>query len=382
MSDSAEAIRREVMSREGICVVKVGTRVLTGTKGILDPEQVGSLSRQLCEIVKSGRKVVLVSSGAVGSGMSELGLLKRPSDVASLQAVAAVGQAVLINRYNEFFRQHGFRAAQVLLTADDLDNRTRYLNVRNTLLRLLDLGAIPVINENDTVAVDELVAKFGDNDRLAALVANLLRASLLVILSDVEGLYNGDPSLPESKLLPNVPKVDDSVFDLVRDKDTGLSRGGMSSKLKAAKMVTKSGENVIIAGGRVSNILTRLVGGEVLGTLFQAQGKSLTPWKRWLGFSARVKGELAVDDGAVKAISEKGKSLLAIGISKVKGEFAKGDVVSIQTKKGKEVARGLSNYSSDDLQRIRGLTSDEFAEILEDVPYEEVIHRDNLLVLD
>lgn len=370
------------MSREGICVVKVGTRVLTGTKGILDPEQVGSLSRQLCEMVKSGRKVVLVSSGAVGSGMSELGLSKRPSDVASLQAVAAVGQAILINRYNEFFRQHGFRAAQVLLTADDLDNRTRYLNVRNTLLRLLDLGAIPVINENDTVAVDELVAKFGDNDRLAALVANLLRASLLVILSDVEGLYNGDPSLPESKLLPNVPKVDDSVFDLVRDKDTGLSRGGMSSKLKAAKMVTKSGENVIIAGGRVPNILTRLVGGEVLGTLFQAQGKSLTPWKRWLGFSARVKGELAVDDGAVKAISEKGKSLLAIGISKVKGEFAKGDVVSIQTKKGKEVARGLSNYSSDDLQRIRGLTSDEFAEILEDVPYEEVIHRDNLLVLD
>ncbi|MEC8344443.1 MAG: glutamate 5-kinase, partial [Planctomycetota bacterium] len=310
------------------------------------------------------------------------GLEKRPENVASLQAVAAVGQSKLMHHYDFAFQAHHLQTAQVLLTADDLADRGRYLNVRNTLLRLLDLGTIPIVNENDTVAIDELVTHFGDNDRLAALVTNLVRAPLLVILSDVEGLYDGNPALPESALIPVIQQIDDQTFKMVCDQQSGLSRGGMMTKLEAAKMVTLAGENAIITSGKQKSMLSRVFNSEPLGTLFLAQGKSLTPRKRWIGFSAQSKGDVALDSGASDAIVRCGRSLLSIGVRRVKGTFGKGDVITLVDSTGKAIARGLTNYTSDELQRIRGLSSREIIEVLGHVPYEEVVHRDNLLVLE
>lgn len=376
----SDQLRQQVVSAAQRIVVKVGTRVLTHDDGTLNPRRIAQLAEEISALWEAGRQVVLVSSGAVGSGMSLLGLKSRPVDVARLQAVAAIGQTRLIETYDRTFAKHGRHAAQVLLTAEDFHHRTRYLNVRNTLLSLLDFGAIPVINENDTVSVDELMLTFGDNDRLAAMVTNALRAPLLVILSDVEGLYDGDPREPGSTLLHTVSRLDERVESYVRDKKTGLSKGGMSSKLTAARMVTTAGENVIIASGRRTDVLTRLMAGEELGTLFQARGKSVSPRKRWIGYSVRPRGKLVLDSGARKAIVQEGRSLLAIGIVGVDGEFAKGDVVSLCDESGQEIARGLSNYSAADVRKIHGLKSQQIADVLGHRPYEEVVHRDNLLV--
>jgi glutamate 5-kinase len=377
-----DLLRHEIAATSPLVVVKVGTRVLTNADGTLNDARIGQLAEDLSRLRETGRRPVLVSSGAVGAGMSQLGLGQRPTDLARLQAVAAVGQTKLIEAYDRTFRKHGRHAAQVLLTADDLNDRKRYLNVRNTLFTLLDFGAIPVINENDTVAVDELLTTFGDNDRLAAMVTNLLRAPLLVILSDVEGLYSGDPALPDSRLITTVDKCDETIEGYVRDRTTGLSKGGMASKLRAARMVTSAGENVIIASGRDSRVLGRIFAGEVVGTLFIAQGKSMSPKKRWIGFSAQQsRGQIQLDAGACRAILDQGRSLLAIGVTEVRGGFDKGDVVSVCGPDGKEFARGLSNYSSTDLDRIKGLKSDRIAGVLGHRPYEEVIHRNNMVVI-
>ena len=378
----ADLVRQEILADCRLCVVKVGTRVLTEETGRLNLDRLHHLADEIAHLRQQGVQVVLVSSGAVGAGMGSLGLPSRPADVATLQAVAAVGQSKLMHHYDFAFQSHNLKTAQVLLTAEDLTDRSRYLNVRNTLLRLLELGTIPIVNENDTVAIDELVTRFGDNDRLAALVTNLLRAPVLVILSDVEGLYDGNPSLPTSKLIDVVRQVDDKTYELVNDQESSLSRGGMTSKLQAARMVTLSGENAIIANGTVESILGRIFAGESLGTLFLAQGKSVTPWKRWIGFSAQSKGEITLDHGAQDAIIHGGRSLLSIGVRRVKGTFGKGDVITLLDREERAIARGLTNYSSDELQRIRGLASIEIAEVLGHVPYEEVIHRDNLLVLE
>ncbi len=378
----ADLVRQEVLADCRLCVVKVGTRVLTDDTGRLNLDQLHHLVDEIALLRQKGLQVVLVSSGAVGAGMGSLGLASRPADVATLQAVAAVGQSKLMHHYDFAFQSHHLQTAQVLLTAEDLTDRSRYLNVRNTLLRLLELGTIPIVNENDTVAIDELVARFGDNDRLAALVTNLLRAPVLVILSDVKGLYDGNPSQPSSQVIPVVRQVDDKILELVNDEKSSLSRGGMTSKLQAARMVTLSGENAIIASGKERSILDRIFSGESLGTLFLAQGKSVTPWKRWIGFSAQSKGEVTLDQGAQEAIIHRGRSLLSIGVRRVKGTFGKGDVITLLDTGERAIARGLTNYSSDELQRIRGLASIEIAEVLGHVPYEEVIHRDNLLVLE
>jgi glutamate 5-kinase len=378
----SDLLRREIAATTQLVVVKVGTRVLTNPDGTLNDMRIMQLAEELSALRAAGRQPVLVSSGAVGAGMSQLNLPQRPTDLAQLQAVAAVGQTKLIEAYDRTFRQHGRHAAQVLLTADDLNDRKRYLNVRNTLLKLLEFGAIPVINENDTVAVDELLTTFGDNDRLAALVTNLLRAQLLVVLSDVEGLYNGDPALPESRVVDTVSRFDESIDQFVRDRKTGLSKGGMASKLRAARMVTSAGENVIIASGREPQVLGRIFAGEPLGTLFIAQGKSLTPKKRWIAFSPQQsRGRIQLDSGACRAIVEQGRSVLAIGITAVEGEFDKGDVVSLCDPNRKEIARGLTNYGSSDLARIKGLKSDRIAAALGHRPYEEVVHRDNMTLL-
>lgn len=389
--------RAELFSDIETIVVKVGTRVLTNERGYLDPERMRHLAEQLVTLRRE-RQVVLVSSGAVAAGMSTLGYAKRPTDLAELQAVAALGQAKLIQAYDHEFRQHQrvagdattpFHAAQVLLGADDLQNRVGYLNVRNTLLRLMEFpNVIPVINENDTVSVEELQTTFGDNDQLAALVTNLLRAQLLIILSTVGGL-NDD----RGQLVPLVPEIDDRIWSYVCDQKTGLSKGGMSSKLKAARLCTSCGETVVIADGREREVLTRLTAGESVGTLFLPHAKQLSPLKRWIGFPARSKGKLVVDHGAREAILRQDGSLLAVGIVRIEGDFQKGDVVSIsevtaaaESNDGEnpatvEFARGLTNYSASDLSKIRGLHSREIAGVLGHRPYEEVIHRNNMVVV-
>ena len=276
--------------------------------------------------------------------------------------------------------KHGRHAAQILLTAEDMEHRIRYLNARNTLVSLLELGAVPIINENDTVAVEELQTTFGDNDRLAAMITNLIRAPLLVLLSDVEGLYDGDPKSPGSKLIQTVDRLDNTIFELVCDKIGAISKGGMASKLEAARLATTGGENVIIAHGRSRDVLPRILAGESVGTLFLAQGQTVAARKRWIGLTVKPRGRLSLDAGAREAIEKRGKSLLAIGVVDVAGDFIKGDVVALRDPDDREFARGLTNYSAEDIRRIKGLKTDQIAQVLGHRPYDEIIHRDNMVV--
>ncbi|HZZ74176.1 MAG TPA: glutamate 5-kinase [Pirellulales bacterium] len=374
----SDLIRQEIVLAAHTIVVKVGTRVLTKPNGVLDLERIAALADDLNYLLSAGKKVVLVSSGAVGAGLGQLSLANRPTDLAQLQAVAAVGQCHLMQAYDAALKKHRRHAAQILLTADDLDHRTKYLNIRNTLLALMEFGAVPIINENDTVSVDELQTTFGDNDRLAAMVTNLIRAPLLILLSDVIGLYDGDPADPKSEVLSTVTKLDEAIFALVRDQKTGLSKGGMASKLNAARIATTAGENVIITSGKTPDVLRRIALGEPVGTLFLAQGQTLSSFKRWLGYTVQTKGQLVVDDGAQRAVESGGRSLLAIGVVDVVGNFQKGDPIGLQTRAGTEFARGLTNYAAADVLKIKGLKTDAIAAALGHCPYDEVIHRDNL----
>ncbi len=375
-----DIVRQEIATTATTVVVKVGTRVLTKPDGVLDLRRIDLLARDLHEVMGTGRKVVLVSSGAVGAGIGRLGLDTRPTDLAQLQAVAAAGQSLLVEAYERSLQKYGRHAAQVLLTAEDLDHRQRYLNARNTILALLGYGVLPIINENDTVSVYELQTTFGDNDRLAAIVTNLIQAPLLVLLSDVEGLWDGEPDSPGAKVLPTVENLGPEVFGLARDAKTGLGKGGMASKLEAARQATGAGENVIIASGRKPGILREILEGRRVGTAFLAQGQAVAARKRWIGYTVQPRGRVLVDAGARRAVEHNGSSLLAIGIVKVNGHFGKGDVLALCDAEGQEFARGLSNYSSDDIRRVRGLKTAEIPGILGHCPYEEVVHRDNLLV--
>ena len=376
-----EKHRQDIAAATGIVIVKVGTRVLTGPDGLLDAGRIESLGRQFDALLASGRKVVLVSSGAVGAGMGRMGLRTRPEELARLQAVAAIGQSCLIEAYERALRAKNRHAAQVLLVAEDLQDRVRYLNIRNTLRALLDYKAIPIINENDTVSVEELRSSFGDNDRLAALVTTLLGAPLLVLLSDVDGLFDRHPSEAGATLLSGVDRIDSSIESLARDKAGGLSKGGMASKIAAARIVTGSGASCIIASGRNDHVLEQICSGETVGTLFVGHETTMPAWKRWLGWSADTRGRLFIDAGARDAVVSGGSSLLAAGILKLEGTFATGDVVSLATVNGREFARGLVNYSVAEVQRIVGLKTEKIAAVLGYCPYEEVIHRDNLAII-
>jgi glutamate 5-kinase len=378
----SDILRQEIADTASTIVVKVGTRVLTDPQGRLDPQQIIALIEQVNVLMNAGRKVVLVSSGAVGAGLGRLGMDSRPTDLAKLQAVAAIGQSALIEAYERSLHVHGHHAAQVLLAADDLEHRTSYLNAKNTIRTLLQLGAVPIINENDTVAVDELQTTFGDNDRLAAIVTNLIRAPLLVLLSDVKGLYDGDPTDPKSRVIDTVENLDQSILDnVVEGRGVGgLGKGGMGSKLEAARLAIAAGENVIIAGGREPRVLERIVDAETVGTLILAQGHAVAARKRWIGFSIQPRGSLTLDDGAARAVKQRGSSLLAVGISTIEGEFGKGDVVALLDPKGVELGRGFTNYSSENIAQIKGHRSDQIASILGHCPYDEVIHRDNMVV--
>jgi glutamate 5-kinase len=375
----ADERKRTIDAAKSI-VVKVGTRVLTDDRGNLDRQRIATLAAQLCRIADTGRQTILVSSGAVGAGVAKLGLAQRPQLLSRLQAVAAIGQADLIQAYERAFAPSGRHAAQVLLTAGDLRRRSSYLNVRNTLRQIHDLGAIAVINENDSVAVAELSTTFGDNDRLAAAVAGLLTDSLLVILSDVDGLFDGPPSEPTSRMLEIVPRIDRGILELAVDKASGVSKGGMLSKLKAAHLANSHGHGAIIAPGRDDHVLDKILASESIGTLFPAQQRSLRGRRRWIGSTAAVAGTLLVDEGAAKAIQLGGASLLAVGIRAVKGKFPRGSVVSITTLDEIEIARGLVNYRSEDVRAIRGVASEEIPTILGRRSYDSVVHRDNMAI--
>ena len=376
MSDS---VRQSAIARAHTVVIKVGTNVLTGPTGQPDRHRIASLAGQLHRVRSDGRNVVLVTSGAIGAGVGKLGLGKRPTDLPSLQACAAVGQTALMQLYQESLAPYGTQTAQILLTAGDFDSRPRYLNVRNTILTLFEYRALPIINENDTVSVAEI--KFGDNDHLAAMVTNLLRAPLLVLLTNVDGLYDSDPRTnPAAELLCTVPYIDEAVTGMAGKSRSELGTGGMRSKLRAARLATAAGESVIMANGSHDGILDRVFAGEPVGTLFLPHGQDVPSWKRWVGYTARPRGKLIIDEGARRAVVEHGRSLLPVGVMTVEGEFGKGDVVAVCDESGQEIARGLSNYSVADAERLRGRSTEQIEAMLGAVSYPELIHRDNLVV--
>ena len=376
-------LKSEVMKRKQLfsgvrrLVVKVGTNVLTSQDGHLDREQIENLCVQISELVKSKREVVLVSSGAITAGTAALGLKQAPKTIPEEQAAAAVGQGRLMHIYNECLGKLG--VGQVLLTQVDLRDRRRYLNARNTILTLLHAGVIPIVNENDTVAVDELYfgSRFGDNDILSALVANLVEAQVLIMLTDVDGLlYEGD-----GKLIEMVEKVTPFLESHIRRKRSVFGRGGMISKIKAAKIVTESGEMVVIANGRLPGVLNRILTGESVGTLFLPREERIGGRKRWIAFALESRGILRIDRGAGEALG-RGKSLLPGGIEAVEGKFGVGDAVGIRAGRGKEFARGLVNYSSEEVKRIMGVKTKEIESILGYKSYDEIIHRDNLVMME
>jgi glutamate 5-kinase len=367
-------IRGKHLSSVRTAVVKLGTQLLSDPDGRLDGAFVATVANQIAALRGRGVRVTIVSSGAIGAGLRELNLPKRPTDLAKLQAVAAVGQRRLMDVWAAAFAPHAMPVAQILLTREDVDDRARFLNVRNTIHAAHELGAVPVINENDTISTDELVKiSFGDNDILAALVTHALRADLLVLLSVVDGVLDA-----EGKPVRLVESAE-RARELVRAEKSGPGRGGMNSKVEAARMVTESGEAMVIADGRMENVIVRILDGEELGTLFVPAGRKRSGRSRWIG-SARAEGRVHVDEGAARALVEKNRSLLPAGIVRVEGTFGRGDVVEILSPDGACIARGLSNYAAGDVERIRGKKTQEVRALLAEGAYDEVVHRDNLVI--
>ncbi|MFO8007059.1 MAG: glutamate 5-kinase [Candidatus Brocadiia bacterium] len=377
--------RTEELRREHVCsarriVVKVGTNVLTAGGASLDEERVGALADQLAGMVEDGRQVALVSSGAIACGMADLGLQRRPATLPGSQAAASVGQGVLMATYRRHLHRHGLHAAQILLTHEDFDDRARYLNAANTIHALFELPCVPVINENDTISTEEI--QFGENDRLAALVTHLIRAELLVLLTSVPGLYERPPAPgEEGRLLSVVERVDERIQSLAYDEKTPLGLGGMSSKIEAARVATEAGEAAVIADGRDPTVLRRLMAGEQVGTLFLPAGERLGSRKRWIRFTSRPRGAIQVDGGARKAVLERGTSLLPSGIVGTEKQFERGDVVRLTGPDGQEFARGLTNYSRAEVERIMGCQTNDIEDILGYKHYDEVVHRDNLALM-
>ncbi len=370
-------IRQTALAGSRRIVVKLGTALLAGTNpskvGGLDPQYLASIADQVAALRDDGRELTLVSSGAIGAGCAVLGLTRRPRDVAELQAMAAVGQRQLMRRFHEVFASHGLEVAQLLLTRGDFDDRTRFLNVRNCVQRLHGYGCVPIANENDTVAVEEI--RLGDNDRLSALLCNAIGADLLVLLSVIDGLMDH-----EGRRVDLVRDLNEANSYVRMDK-TAFGSGGMGSKLEAARVVTEAGRVVVIANGREPRVLERLLGGEALGTVFMPRQRKLGARDRWIGLTRRPAGAVTVDAGAVGALRDRGTSLLAIGISAATGDFERGQVIAVLGPDGVEVARGLSNYSRDEVEQIKGKRSNQFVKILGREAYAEVIHRDNLVVI-
>ena len=361
-------------------VVKIGSSLLTDEGRGLAKAAIDDWVAQVARLCQHGVEVVLVSSGAVAEGMARLGWATRPSVLYELQAAAAVGQMGLVQTYETSFQKHGLKTAQVLLTHDDLSNRKRYLNARSTLRTLLKLKVVPIVNENDTVAMEEI--RFGDNDTLAALVANLVEADVLVILTDQAGMFDKDPrSNADAKLLSEVSAADPQLEAMAGGTAGKVGRGGMLTKVRAAKLAARSGASTLVAPGRTSGVLDAIAAGQPVGTLFTPGQETFVARKQWLASHLQLRGKLVIDSGAARVLRDSGRSLLAVGVKNVTGDFMRGEVVACVDEQGHELARGLVNYSADETRRIMGLASDRIEEILGYVDEPELIHRDNLVLI-
>jgi glutamate 5-kinase len=360
-------------------VVKVGSSLVTNEGRGVDPQAIGNWCRQLAELARQGREVVMVSSGAIAEGVRRLGWHSRPAQLHELQAAAAVGQMGLAQMYETQLSRQGLRSAQVLLTHADLADRERYLNARSTLLTLLSLKTVPVINENDTVVTDEI--KFGDNDTLGALVANLIEADVLIILTDQAGLYSGDPRQdPQARLVTTAVAGDPALERMAGGAGSTLGRGGMITKVLAAKRAARSGASTVIAWGREPDVLVRLAKGESIGTLLTAATAKVAARKQWMADHLQLRGAVVVDDGASQMLRQSGKSLLPIGVLSVDGDFSRGDVVAVRDTQGREIARGLANYSASETRLVARKSSSQIESLLGFTNGPELIHRDNLVL--
>jgi glutamate 5-kinase len=377
MQQVTEKIRQD-LKKSRRWVVKIGSALLTADGSGLDQEAIADWVKQIAAMRAQGLDVVLVSSGAVAEGMKRLGWAKRPHTLFEQQAAAAVGQMGLVQAYESCFQQHDIHTAQVLLTHEDLSDRQRYLNARSTLRSLLGLGVVPVVNENDTVVTDEI--RFGDNDTLAALVANLIEADALIILTDQQGLFDKDPRSNSDAELVREASADDEALEQMVGGTGDLGRGGMLTKLRAARLASRSGTATVITHGRTPDVLTRLHNGDEVGTYLQPGQVPLVARKQWLAGQLQLQGKLVLDDGAVKVLRDSGRSLLPVGVVAVEGNFKRGEAVACVDSQGQEIARGLVNYSSEEARKIMGRPSSELESVLGYVDEPELIHRDNLVL--
>ena len=360
-------------------VVKIGSKALSGKGGRLDRAVFRAVAEDVARLKGAGKSVAIVSSGAILAGRQKLGLIGKKLNMPEKQATAAVGQNLLMGEWERAFARFGITAGQVLVTAEDLCDRARFLNSRNTLEELLRLGVVPIINENDTVAVEEI--RYGDNDHLATLVVGLIQADGLIILTDIDGLCAADPRLtPDAPLLHEVSEADAEVFGCAGESSSGVGSGGMASKIEAARTVARRGVPTVIANAKKKNVIARVMAGEMEGTLFVPTGKLLRDRQYWLAFAGEARGAVRVDEGARRAVEERGKSLLPSGVTAVTGRFDKGVVLKVEDGAGREIARGLSQYSSSDLKKIVGKKTSEIEQALGEKLYDEVIHRDYLVV--
>ncbi|WBU42042.1 MULTISPECIES: glutamate 5-kinase [Marinobacter] len=361
-------------------VIKIGSALLTDDGKGLDVAALGLWVDQIAELIAEDVEVVVVSSGSVAEGMSRLGWSSRPQHLHELQAAAAVGQMGLVQTWEAQFKRHDIHTAQILLTHDDLSDRKRYLNGRSTLRTLLDYGVVPIVNENDTVVTDEI--RFGDNDTLGALVANLIEADGLIILTDQLGLFNKDPRKHQDAELVTERRAEDRDLDAMAGGGAGaLGRGGMLTKLRAARLAARSGAFTVIVGGRIEHAISRLRQGDVIGTLLLPEQGRMAARKQWIASHLQTRGKLTLDDGAVKVLRQGGRSLLPVGVKAIAGQFRRGEMVSCVDLNGREIARGLVNYDADEARAIAGRSSDRIADVLGYVSDEEMIHRDNLVVV-
>lgn len=374
------ADNRELLRKKNRIVVKVGSSTLTHETGKLNYCRIERLAMEIADLANQGKEMVLVSSGAVSAGMGPLGLSARPRTIREKQAVAAVGQGVLMHTYEKMFREYGQTVGQVLLTRMDAQDRKKFMNSRNTLLTMLQMGVIPIINENDVVAIDEF--KIGDNDTLSAMVSNFIEADLLIILSDVDGLYTANPQThPDARIIPVVAEVDRHVYDIAGGAGSSIGTGGMYTKIQAASIATSAGVDMVIASGSEDGVLRRICRGENVGTWFRAKDSNLHTKKRWLLSGSKAQGSVIVDKGCRDALTAHGSSLLPVGISAVEGTFHEGDIVNVLYE-GMVIAKGIVNYNSESVDAIKRHKTDDIEAILgHEGVYEEVIHRDNLVVM-
>ncbi|SEQ15344.1 glutamate 5-kinase [Solimonas aquatica] len=370
---------RQKLSETRRWVIKVGSSLVTAKGQGLDHAAIADWCAQIAQLRALGKQVVLVSSGAVAEGMARLGMKQRPATLHELQATAAVGQMGLVRAYEAEFNTHGIKAAQILLTHEDVADRGRYLNARNTFNTLLELGVVPVVNENDTVATDEI--RFGDNDNLGGLTVNLIEGDVLVLLTDQEGLFDADPRIePNARLVSEAELSDAKLQGMAGDSKGALGRGGMRTKLNAAYTAARSGAATVIAHGRKPEVLLSIARGEAVGSLLKPAQGVMAARKRWIAGQMQLRGRLHLDEGAVRVLREQGRSLLPVGVKRLEGEFLRGDLLALLAPDGSEVARGLSNYDADDATRILGARGDELAQRLGYVGEPELVHRDNLVL--